>query len=506
MSIIVGLFGASGHTGIPTLLEFLKNKEIDKIKVLLKKKYKRNKLVLRIAKKNKGRIEIFYGDVSNKEDVLNAIKDCHYLFNLSGVIPPLSDEEPNKSYLANEKGAYVIVDAIQNYYPDVKLIDITTVALYGQRNEKHPYIRVGDPLFPGVYDFYTTHKIRGEFHLLESDVKNFVIIRQTAMIYMEMMTSNMKKGIIFHTPFNTPVEWSTAEDTARLFASIIKEDQLGHLNHRNFWNKIFNLGGGEKSRVSGYEIVDAGFKILGGSAKDFYEPRYNVTRNFHCGFYYDGEELNNLFHYRQDTFSGYWDKIKKKYWYFSLGRICPKKLIKKFAIERVLKDEHAPEYWYKHKDYARIIAYFGSAEAYEKLPKSWDGFPLVDYQKEKTLSTYKSIDYGFDIDKKDEDISYDDLINVAKRHGGKLLTPSFKTGDIYHKVEWENSDGQRFIARPYTVLRGGHWMNITYKEYAWEFDRLAKKDALYAIYWYDSNEVDENHYYYFDEDLKAKIR
>ena len=504
--MIVGLFGASGHTGIPTLKELLKVEGIECIKILLEKKYKRNKLVLKIAKKHHNKIKIYYGDISNKEDLFDVLKDCHYLINLAGVIPSESDKSPDRSYRANELGAYNIVDVIENNYPDVKLIDITTVALYGHRNYKHPYIRVGDPLFPGVYDFYTTHKIRGEYHLLESNIKNFVIIRQTAMIYMEMLTANMKDGIMFHTPFNTPIEWSTAEDTARLLACIIKEDHLGHLNHNNFWNKIYNLGGGEKSRVSGYETINFGFKLLGGTAKDFYEPRFNVTRNFHCGFFYDGEILNDMFHYRKDDIESYWNKIGKKYWYFSLGKICPKKLIKKMSIEGAFKDSESPMYWYKNKDYARIIAYFGNVEKYESLPRSWDEFEIVDYTKEKTLSTYEPIDYGFDIDKRDEEITYDDLVNVAKRHGGKLISTSFKTGDVYTRVEWENSDKERFFAKPYTILRGGHWMNKTYKEYVYEFDRLAKKDAIYASYWYDSNDKDEDHYYYFDKELKAQIK
>ena len=91
-------------------------------------------------------------------------------------------------------------------------------------------------------------------------------------------------------------------------------------------------------------------------------------------------------------------------------------------------------------------------------------------------------------------------------HGGKLLTKEFKTGDVYAKVEWENQDGEKFVARPFTVVRGGHWMNSLYKEFKWEFDRLSKKDKIYAQLWYDSHSKDENYCYYFDENLKARIK
>ena len=503
--MIVTLLGAAGHMGFPTLQEFLKIKEIDKVKVLLENKYKRNKLVEKLAKENPGKIEIFYGTVASKNDLIKAIDGASYLFNLAAAIPPRADKFPKDSYEANELGVKNIVEILEAR-PEIKLIDITTVALYGHRDQKNPYLRVGDPLFPGVFDFYTTHKLRGEFLILESSIPYFVVIRQSAMIYLDMLTANMGDGLMFHTPFNNALEWSTAEDSARLMAGIIREDLKGNLTFDNFWRKIFNLGSGEESRITGYETVQGGFELMGGDVKTFYSPCDCSLRNFHCGFYVDGEELNKLFNYRQDNIHDYWGKISKAHPEMKMARIVPKKLIKKFSIDSTKKDSNAPQYWYKHGDVARITAFFGSMEEYENQPKKWEDFKLWDAREAKTLKLYKPIDYGFDINKKDIDISLKDLENVAKMHGGKLLTTSFKTGDVYTKVEWENQDGQRFKARPFTVLRGGHWWNALYKDYIWEFDRLSKKDKIYAQYWYDSHEKDEDHYYYFDENLEAKMK
>lgn len=503
--MIITFFGAAGHIGVPSLEEILKSPEIDKVKVLLERNYKRNKLVKKLARKYPGRVDISYGDIANIEDIESAIEGASMLFNLAGVIPPLSEKDPEKSYRANELGVKNIVEVIERH-PEVKLVDVTSVALYGSRNEKNPYIRVGDPLFTGVLDFYTAHKVRGEFALLESEIPNFVIIRQTAMVYLDMLTANMGDGIMFHTPFNNPIEWSTAEDTARLFASIIREDMVGHLTRDNFWGKIFNLGGGENSRVTGYETVQGGFSLFGGDIKDFYDPNYCLLRNFHCGYFLDGDKLNDLFHYREENIHDYWNKISKAHPEMKMARIVPKKLIKKFSIISAMKDSNAPQYWYKHNDIARITAFYGSKEIYENQPTKWEDFKLWDANEAKTLKLVKQIDYGFDINKSDKDISLLDLQNVAKKHGGKLLSKSFKTGDVYTKVEWENQDGERFFARPFTVLRGGHWWHCLYTKNVWEFDRLAKKDEIYAQFWYDSHDKDENYIYYFDENNEAKIR
>ena len=64
--MIVTLFGAAGHMGFPSLVEFVNLKEIDKVKVLLEKQYKRNKLVEKLAKEHPGKIEILYGTVAAK--------------------------------------------------------------------------------------------------------------------------------------------------------------------------------------------------------------------------------------------------------------------------------------------------------------------------------------------------------------------------------------------------------------------------------------------------------
>ena len=43
-------------------------------------------------------------------------------------------------------------------------------------------------------------------------------------------------------------------------------------------------------------------------------------------------------------------------------------------------------------------------------------------------------------------------------------------------------------------------------KYEWDFDRLSKKDEIYAQLWYDSHSKDEDHLYYFDENLEARMK
>ena len=76
---------------------------------------------------------------------------------------------------------------------------------------------------------------------------------------------------------------------------------------------------------------------------------------------------------------------------------------------------------------------------------------------------------------------------------------------MYEKLQWQNSDGQKFEARPFSVVKAGHWMNAGYAKNVWDFDRLAKKDKIYAQVWYDTHAQNEDKLYSYDENFVAKM-
>ena len=69
-----------------------------------------------------------------------------------------------------------------------------------------------------------------------------------------------------------------------------------------------------------------------------------------------------------------------------------------------------------------------------------------------------------------------------------------------------NHDGVEFEASAHTVVYCGHWHNVSYEKYAWDFDRQAKFDKLVAEVWYDAHDKDEDRYYWYDEEYKAHYK
>ena len=515
----IALTGVTGNMGIQALKELLKIQEIEQLKLLVFPKEKRLKEIKKICKNQMHRIQFVYGGLNNREVCNELVAGVDYVIGMAAVIPPHSDQNPQAAIDCNEKGVSCLVAAIEAIQPEQqpKLIHISTVALYGNRNSKHMWARVGDPLLISPFDIYSLTKMRGEFRVLESNIQYKTVLRQTAMLHSNMLSDNMNDGLMFHTCFNAPLEWATAEDSGLLIANIIREDMKNSEQLKNkFWNRCFNIGGGLVNCVTGYDVLNDGFEIIGGTVKHFFNPNFNAIRNFHGVWFYDSKDLDELFHYQRQSTADFWRQFKREHGILKVGKIAPKRLIKKFAIERLLKDANSPHYWRKANDEARMLAYFGGTDKFDAISKKWADFPLInegkdeqgapiDYLGLKNRDTAPLIDIGYDPDKT---ISYDDLANIAQMHGGKLISRKEdipKKGYFTDKLEWENSDGVRFVARGYTVL-AGHWWNPSYESYCWDFDRLAKTDKIYAQIWYDSHDRDEDNFYYLDENFDAHYR
>lgn len=76
-----------------------------------------------------------------------------------------------------------------------------------------------------------------------------------------------------------------------------------------------------------------------------------------------------MFDFQRETVKDYWQEILKRHPYYKLAKFFPSRVIRKFAIERLLKDENSPTHWIRNKDEGKVRAYFGSRENLECMPK-----------------------------------------------------------------------------------------------------------------------------------------
>lgn len=518
MGKIIALTGASGNMGLETLIQLFESPCVDKIKVLLVNERRERKYARAWKKKYGDRIEIFMGDIADKSLCRRFVKDSDYVLHLAAVIPPLADHYPKEADQCNRVGTMNLVDVVSEIADEQpKFVHISTVAIYGNRNYKHPWGRVGDPVISSSYDEYAATKIKGERYVLDSDLKEWVVLRQTGMLHNKMLTNNMKDGLMFHTCFNAPIEWVTARDSGRLMTRLVEKDANGELE-KAFWKKCYNIGGGACNRVTGYDTFDEGFKIIGGSTEKYMKPQWNSLRNFHCMWFQDSGILNDYFDFQKESVTDYWKEILSRHRYYGIAKIIPARLVSKLAIERLLKDENAPRRWINTNQMGRIKAFFGSKENIKCMPTDWKNYPVlakgqladgdIDYDDIRDINKLKEhgyiLSHGYDESKPDCELDIDDMRSAAEFRGGKCVSESMVKGDLYTKLEWECHDGHRFFASPYLVLKAGHWCPECCQPSPWDYDRLAKFMPFYAQIWYDTHARGENCRYFFDKDHNAR--
>ena len=299
--MLIAATGASGSIGrviVPKLLERNENT----CRLLMKDSPKNQKLFKKLQHTFGDRVQLVKGDVQQKEACKELVKEADAVIHLAALIPPKADHNEALTWKVNYQGTCNLVDAICEMGNKAELLFFSTVAVYGHRGEKHHWGRVGDPLLPSVFDSYGASKVRAERYILESNLEKWVILRETGVLYDNLMMNNIGDGLLFQTPVNVYIEWVTAHDTAILVNEILSSGD----SKDNFWNRVYNIGGGISCRQSGFDTYNDGFKLIGGSAKKIFEPKWHTQRNFHCFWFSDSDILEDYFHFRRQSCEDFW--------------------------------------------------------------------------------------------------------------------------------------------------------------------------------------------------------
>ncbi|MFA6830073.1 MAG: NAD(P)-dependent oxidoreductase, partial [Bacilli bacterium] len=270
--ITVGITGTTGSMGSQILLHILNNLKEVKVRLLFHSEKNLSSSLKRAISKNKERVTKIFGDFTNISVCQELVKGCDYLIHCGAIIPPKSDHNPQRAFQVNFGGTKNIVDSIKKINPEIRFVYISTVAVYGDRNYKHLWARMGDPVFSTPYDYYSASKIKAERYVLESDLPYFVVLRQTGVLHPKFFSGNLNDGLMFHTMFNGPLEWCTDNDSGLLIQHLIEKDSQNLL--KGFWKKDYNISGGDQCRETGYETFSHGFALMGAKPEQFFNPNW----------------------------------------------------------------------------------------------------------------------------------------------------------------------------------------------------------------------------------------
>ena len=295
----------------------------------------------KIFKPFKKEINIVYGNMTIDSDLKNICLDKDIVIHLAAIIPPLAYEKPELSYQVNALGTENLIRLLELHSPNAFFLYSSSISVYGDRLNT-PMITINDVLKPSEGDEYAKTKMIAE-NSIQNCKLDWSIFRLGAI-----MGGHKMSKLMFHQPLKTSMEIATPEDTARAFVNAIdKQEQLS--------KKIFNLGGGENCKILYDDFLSRSFKLFGLGRLDF-SPKTFAEKNFHCGYYEDGDELNDILNFRKDTLDSYFQKEKSN---VSIFKKIVVSILKK-PIKKYLQRQSEPFAAFINNDTKMIHHYFRS--------------------------------------------------------------------------------------------------------------------------------------------------
>ena len=331
------LTGASGTVGREVLKQLCQATGPFEITVFDRK----TRLSISLFRKLRGRISVVYGDISDKADISGVCSNKDIVIHLAAIIPPLADKNPALAEAVNVTGTRNLIECTEESSPDAFILYSSSISVYGDRN-KNPWIRTTDPLIPSDRDEYARTKIKAE-DIVKNSTLRWSIFRLTAIMGIN---NHKPTSLMFHMPLESKMEIATPKDTGRAFINA-----LYHLDALN--GNIYNLSGGEKCRITYNDFLSRAFMIFGLGNLDFKESTF-AGRNFHCGYYEDGDILEEILHFRSDTIEDYFALLKKN---VSPLRKIATTVFRKF-IKKNLQNKSEPFTAMRSKNETEINHYF----------------------------------------------------------------------------------------------------------------------------------------------------
>ena len=490
---ITGTTGSMGSAGLKILLSRKDRFDV----VTLVRPSKKNKKIMRQYAADSA-LRVIWGDLTNYDDVLKCVSGADIVLHPAAMIAPEADHDPVLARKINVGSIENIVRAIKSQ-PDpdcIKLVNIGSVAMTGDRLYPIHVGRAGDPFKPSIYDAYACSKIDAERVVAESQLKYWVSLRQTFVAIPDTLA--LMDPIMFHQPLDTCIELCTQHDAGLLLANAC-EDSVPE----EFWRRFYNIGGGAGARLTFLGLMERVYGALGlGAPAELTDRNWFALRNFHCHWFEDSNILNEYLHFQTMGVDEYIASVLDgSPWFVTLANKPVMRniarlrwvqmLIRKFLMQPLaFSFRDSTMYWVQNDLQDRISAFFKDKQSWQSIPSLWDDIRRPNYRD------YQRLDHGYDESLGDSELDLSQMQRAALFRGGKCLASSLQAGDLFAPLNWQCWRGHTFTMTPNAVLKGGHWCpQCEPSRNGWDYDQEARNNPFFAQVWYPNHDLTEANYY-----------
>jgi nucleoside-diphosphate-sugar epimerase len=261
-----------------------------------------NKRNQKTMKALENRADVFWGDITVKEQVKQALDGIDMVVHMAAIIPPWAYINPEKTFKVNAGGTKNLAEAIKESGRNIPFIYTSSAAAFG------PTPDATEPLCPDK----TVCKPRGAYgeskFQAEQNIKatgiDYLIMRLTATMYLSFELSDFKR--MFSIPLSNRIEYCHPYDTAQAIINAVgKYDEIKG-------NTLIISGGPEQRMIYG-EMVKQMLGVYGLPLP----PEWKFTETPYYLDWYDTAKSQLLLKFQKRTFQNFIDdlsgEISKRY-------------------------------------------------------------------------------------------------------------------------------------------------------------------------------------------------
>ena len=248
--------------------------------------------------KPENNIEPFWGDITNKENVFDAVKGMDAVLHMAALIVPATENNPQLAHNVNVGGTQLVTQAAQQESEKradpLRLMFSSSVTVYGVTNHETPPITKDHPLNP--VDNYNGTKILAE-EIIRNSGLPWTIFRFAATLYLKIRKGDF--GQMRMIPPDNRIEIAHLFDVADGIINSLKTDEAKH--------KIFVMGGGKDCQLLYRDQIKMMFKLLG-----FPDPDWKkfTDKPFYLDWY-DTTEEQRILKFQKRKYADYLEDFKK---------------------------------------------------------------------------------------------------------------------------------------------------------------------------------------------------
>ncbi len=254
----------------------------------------------KLSKHYAGRITFHWGDISDKQQVIPAVRGVDAIIHTAAILPPFSEQQPDLAHKVNVEGTRHLVDGLEQHNPAGHFVLSSSVSVHGVQDTVNPRLRqVDDPFDPA--DHYSQHKVDCE-RMLQTCSLKWTVLRISACVDEKermLNLANLKGSLdaFLRVDPMCRIEYVHPEDVATALSNSLENPEAE--------GKCFFVGGGARCRSYWRDLNSIRVEMLGMG-----KPPVECfgTEGFYTDWL-DTEEAQSVLRYQNHDLSDYREEL-----------------------------------------------------------------------------------------------------------------------------------------------------------------------------------------------------